>query len=825
MKNTIKRAVALALMLVMALSLCACGDGGAKSEENIETPAYVYNTEFKTILTDSERSLSPREYTANGFYAVSYEKIGEREPYEGEVGSYEGQFDIYGSVLYFVDFSGAVSKLSDYTRIDAQQLLEDPEYAPEGYDPNNVRDLYFGSDLYALTVTDDGKLITIDNAYISYNNAPEDVAAETEEYYEYYNYTSVYFIRTLDKNGVELSRAVIDLDEDEYIYASTIVLDENNNVMVGGERGVVVIGLDGSIVARITDESSNAWVDSIVKLSDGRIAATVYGENGVELRILDTASQSYGETLPLPPSAYSLVVGCGGNYDAYYTNGTNFFGIKFAEDGSSFTEEKLFNWINCDISSDTINRILVREDGGIVTVINDYDSSEETYEVTLATVSLVPYDSVPHKQELTLATQYLDWNVRNEIVAFNRKNENYRVVVKDYSEYNTEEDYSAGLTKLTTEIMAGEMPDILDLSGLPYTQLAAKGLLTDLYPFIDSDGELSRDDFFANVLESREVNGALYSTLGGFSIETVIGATSVVGDRMGWTYDDLYNALALMRESVPECEVFGLYTTSPDILRSCLMLDMNKYVNWATGEVNFDCPEFVDLLNFAATFPDTFDENYEYSASDSQQNRIADGRQMLMQMSIFSLDSLGYYDYYFGGDVSYIGLPTSDGRPGNLISLNTGFAISEKSENKEAAWSFLRTFLTEKYQSDESKVYELPSNLGAFNKRLKKVMTPDYRTDADGNYILDEDGNKIEIPKMSIGTENGTVDVYAFSQEQADKLIALITSTTAVADYGSDSIFEIVSEQSQAFFAGQKSAEEVAKLVQSKANIYVNEQR
>ena len=38
-------------------------------------------------------------------------------------------------------------------------------------------------------------------------------------------------------------------------------------------------------------------------------------------------------------------------------------------------------------------------------------------------------------------------------------------------------------------------------------------------------------------------------------------------------------------------------------------------------------------------------------------------------------------------------------------------------------------------------------------------------------------------------------------------------------------ILNIVKEQAQAYFAGQKSAEEVARLVQSKANIYVNEQR
>ena len=68
------------------------------------------------------------------------------------------------------------------------------------------------------------------------------------------------------------------------------------------------------------------------------------------------------------------------------------------------------------------------------------------------------------------------------------------------------------------------------------------------------------------------------------------------------------------------------------------------------------------------------------------------------------------------------------------------------------------------------------------------------------------------------------VEIYAMTQEQADKLMELIENTTKVQDYNS-AIYDIVTEQSAAFFAGQKSAEEVAKLVQSKANIFVNEQR
>ena len=67
-------------------------------------------------------------------------------------------------------------------------------------------------------------------------------------------------------------------------------------------------------------------------------------------------------------------------------------------------------------------------------------------------------------------------------------------------------------------------------------------------------------------------------------------------------------------------------------------------------------------------------------------------------------------------------------------------------------------------------------------------------------------------------------EFYAMTQEQADKLIELIDTTTRVMN-SNDSLIRIATEEAQAFFAGQKSAEEVARLTQSKVNIYVNEQR
>ena len=330
----------------------------------------------------------------------------------------------------------------------------------------------------------------------------------------------------------------------------------------------------------------------------------------------------------------------------------------------------------------------------------------------------MPYDSVPHKQPINMAVMYLDYNVQDMIIDFNRKNAEYRIEVTDYSEYAANDDAKggndAGLTKLNTEILSGNVPDMLCLNGLNYRQLASKGVLEDLYPYIENDAELKREDFFPNVLKAIEVDGKLCSTVSGFYINSAIGAASVVGDEPGWTYDEFNEALASMPEG---CTAFDQYVTRDGILSTCLALDMADFVDWHSGKVNFDNPEFIKLLQFANSFPDEFDwENYDWSKEESTENRLAQGRQMLVQTSAYSIDDIFYNNYtqFLGGKITYIGYPTAHGT-GNMISFSdSGYAMSSKTPYKDACWQFLRGFLTKDYQT--SNVFSLPSRLDVFDE-------------------------------------------------------------------------------------------------------------
>ena len=103
-------------------------------------------------------------------------------------------------------------------------------------------------------------------------------------------------------------------------------------------------------------------------------------------------------------------------------------------------------------------------------------------------------------------------------------------------------------------------------------------------------------------------------------------------------------------------------------------------------------------------------------------------------------------------------------------------------------------------------------------------MTPNYQMDENGKPVLDANGNKIKQPLGSIGiSADKSIDYYELTQADSDELMAVINSATKVLRQDQN-ITDIITDECTAYFKGEKSAEETAKLVQSRVSIYVNEQ-
>ena len=824
MNNTMIRVLSLALCLMMVLALTACGSSGqgsapaqetqsAQSTQNTQTSQsggtsssaaseYAWKSSFLPIVReDNDTPIQPILFTDDGVYASGQVTLGRREASEGEVEEYEGQFNIYGSMLYFITKDGKLEPLPKYVPV------------PPMANPENYKDFYSYQNLGTPIVNADGNLMLLQMEGAGWFEGPESVYGTEEQYTgDYYHNEQNYDVVILSPEGEELSRAPVDLDTtNTWLNTYNIAKDPDGNLIVVMEMTLQAIAPDGSIAWSMQLDN---YVNSMVTLADGSVAVMLFGDKGPELRPIDFEKKELGESFPIPDSAWTLFPG-DENYDFYYTSGMFLYGFKLGE----AEPVPVLNWMSCDINGDSVasQALKISSDGSIMGITTDYSGG--SIDTQLFTLTRVPADSLPKKQILTVAQlEYNpDYQLTNRMVRFNRSHDNVRLEYLDYSQYNTESDFTAGITKFNTEVMAGNLPDIIPTNQIAYRQIASKGLLEDLYPYLDKDPELKREDFFPNLLSALEVNGGLYQVVSGFSVETLCGAASIVGDTPGWTYDDFNAALEKMPEG---CTPLEPYVTRDQVMSSLLYADMDSFVDWTTGKVNFESDNFKQLLQFVKQFPAEYNWD-EHDNSESTQDLLRQGRQMLTQTYLYGLDSILWNGANFGGQATYIGWPTSSG-VGSIMRFENGFAMSRSCADKDAAWEFFRSMLTESGQTNQ---YNIPSNRNVFNKQLEDFMTPRYRKDADGNILLDENGEKIEESRGSWIDDSGVEhNIYAMTQEQADEVLSIIETCTKVASYDT-SIYDIVNEQAQAFFAGQKSVDEVARLIQSKANIYVNEQR
>jgi ABC-type glycerol-3-phosphate transport system substrate-binding protein len=634
--------------------------------------------------------------------------------------------------------------------------------------------------------------------------------SDDEEYWMNYESNMECWYRLLNADGSEKFSRQIPLELDQYL--SCAVQDREGNVVCLAGDTLLVLSPEGELIRKF---GNGIYFERLVSLRSGVLFAVTWGEYGAELYPVDTQRGEFGSGRKLPKGAYNILAG-GGAYPLYYSDGASFYGF----DLESGKGEKLFSWLSTDVAPELYSDFAVPESGSVIGFVNDtQDGFVDTTQIyRLFEVKQVPASSVRQKKTLTLAVQWMGYDAGRAALNFNRSNEDYRIEIIDYSAYNTDYDYSAGLNKLLEDVMAGNMPDILALDDLPVDLLAAKGLLEDLYPYMDADPELSREDFFSNVLALREQNGKLISTIYGFSINTVIGSSAVVGDTPGWTYEEFNAALSSMQEG---CRPMSAYTTRDDILYVCLGMNLDRFVNRATGKCNFENEEFTDMLKFASHFPETYNwDNYDWE-TDSDEKCLADGRQMLTMAWVNSTDDVLYNEYYFGGrPYTYIGYPTASGT-GNFMTPSSAFAMSRSSSEKQAVWQFLRTFFTDEYQENQ---YTLPSSKAVFEAKLKNSMTEEYQKDANGEPIMDENGNPIRFVRSSYSDSMGNIyESYALSQAQADKLRELIETTTRTST-ADENIQAIVTEQAGAYFRGEKSAEEVAGIVQKEVSSYINGQ-
>ena len=697
------------------------------------------------------------------------------------------------SKIYHIDISKeALTNLENYTYSLEEIALE----IPPGYEEINCTEKVFAYEntvYYALQEMIDGdtfltKIMALDlntgktsiwfdgqTIGLNFDNFTLDSAGIVWIAYNQNDATNVAPI----ENGVVGTKVKLECEQSSSL-ADFIYIDKESRIYLKDvgkmSQDVSVFSEDGKRLADISTNEIGGTVYSIRELSDGIYFVFGALETGVIAK-LDEKTFKLGK----PFGDFRTDNGCGicsadpiglkyacRQYDGLYAND---------EENNSI---RLLDWNDYGLGVLYPSYIHMTSTGDIIT-----GNFKKIYYL-----KRIPKEEGDQRQVLTLATFTNGEPLRDIVSKFNRNSKDYMVSIVDYSTYNTESEPYAGLTKLNTEIIGGNAPDIINLRGIDAQMYIEKGVVEDLAPYLDADPDLSRDDILENVYEAMGDGEKLYGLTTTFRIITM-AAKAANHSTEKW---NLAGVKSMLQEN--KQAIFGL--GKRDFLRMVCDYMLSNFVDQKAGTVTFDSPEFVSLLEACALLPEATDmkEIYDLMRHPGYPSDYA-------SLAVDNLEVSRDLERVWGEKNLFVGFPES----GSRISLRMYLAMSSSGKHKDGVWSFIRTALAKENQEVYIKdfIFGFPSLKSEMDTYVEYLLNPEGE-----EYLLN--GGTGEIEQISFA-----------SKEQVQQVIELINNTR-ILESSNTVITDIVMEEVETYFSGSKAASDVAAIIQNRVTTYINEQ-
>ncbi len=578
------------------------------------------------------------------------------------------------------------------------------------------------------------------------------------------------YLEHWDAQGNQLEKRSLAEDyginqEDNVLMALT--QGKENGLLMVSQKELLFLDETGEIAAR-SDVPQDSWFTAC-RDSSGR--AYLFDSLSTNtLYTVDWEKHTLGQPLFSADSGVRILPG-GGDYDFFLVNETILSGAALA----TGTVTEILRWADYALTASVGSVEYVDEDTFRISVSSIMGDPESLY------LRRVPASEVPKKKTIYLAyplaevedvpdrswTEMADYTLIEPINRFNRSSGEYRIEVVTFS----------SATNLQLLMQSDTPPDLICWDGdwvesPPSARLyAAKGYLADLEPLLEQDEEFSMDDLIPRCVELlRETYGGMYVLPYAFYARTIMAPREYVGDDMGWTLEEFCN----MANSLPDDVT--LWSSGGDTLLSMILgTNGSRFVDYEAGTCDFENQTFIDLLNVCRD---------RCTEGDDTEDDMLQVIPIMGQFAQFTYNNLLPAK---AAGKTMIGYPGAEGN-GMCLTFQQCMSITASAKHPDAAWQFLRMFLSDDVQKET------------------RIFTP----------IREDVYQELENDMVKNSPDEATQEEYA-------EAIAMPYDAGCVMVYD-DPAMEIALEEAAAFFAGDKTAEDTASVIQSRVSIYLGEQ-
>lgn len=575
----------------------------------------------------------------------------------------------------------------------------------------------------------------------------------------------------------------------------------------------MIVGADGKYITDVKADD-DTYINSMNLTYDGRLACSYWDGTGGKISFVNTETgELEGDPISLGTNMMGMLVPGNKDYILMGVDQGCFKGIK--EDG---TIEEVVNWLDSDIDPDQVQSAIALDNDEYLIYCRNW----ETGETTVSRLAKVDPSQIKDKKVITAAVSWASSDITSKINAFNKSQDEYRIKLVDYSQYYDYDESAGTITntpgmQLKKEIAAGKHPDMMIMDDMAiFGELAGKDVFVDMYQYLDNDSDLSRDDIMPNVRSIGEYDGKLYSLAPTFYINTYAVKSKFVEGKDSWTVDELIDCYNKMPKGTKLLE----YETQMEVA-GIFFNNITNYIDVMNAKCNFDNGDFKKMLEFCKQFPEDEDEDEGDVRIYSSSDEVDDDTSMLLRKDKLLLNEVyisGLREFKriqeseFGEPVTYIGSPCNDGN-GSVIYTDFNISIFNDTEYKDVCWDFVKTFFEPKPENGYGR-YGFSALVSDFEKEADEAMQKPY--------YIDDDGKKVEYDDTYyIGDKEYTI--APLTKEERDKYVEFVKNTNKTVYYSEEPL-NILVEEIQAYFKGEKDADTVVDMLQDRISVLLSEQ-
>ncbi len=395
------------------------------------------------------------------------------------------------------------------------------------------------------------------------------------------------------------------------------------------------------------------------------------------------------------------------------------------------------------------------------------------------------------KQEITVVLNVPDVGLQKLAARYNRESQEYHVTVIAAQEAEDTEEYCR---RIQMEMVAGRGPDLLGDWVVNTGECVSQGYFEPLDELLED-----REAFLGAALEAGKTEGLQYG-IPYACFPYFLAVSRQLTDASSWTLEQMYEAVRnspadVLEEGIDGVEIIMVYGLHDE--------DNKTFIDWEKGESHLTEEPFLELLAFAKEYADQGGYPREEVGE-----RLADGRIAGRNISLFEPGQLLNAWSCFSGEVNYIGYPR---RTGNGIYMETRkFYLNRNAESREGAMDFLKYLL-----SEEGQLYYMEYNSWLFLPVRSTLMEK----------CLDRYQQNVTEPPVQHLDERGIFWQEERLDEEMVEQFWWILENAIPAVFRSDAIWSMVDEETQPYFSGVISAQEAADALDSRVQLYLDEQK